>query len=63
MGADITVNMYLGLLRFQLEHDRKLLKYFQDKKDAERGKLVAERIPILIAEIEEVVDYMTKNKS
>ena len=63
MGAEITVNMYLGLLRFQLDHDRKLLKYFQDKKDAERGKLVAERLPILISEIEEVVDYMTKNKS
>ncbi len=63
MGAEITVNMYLGLLRFQLDHDRKLLKYFQDKKDPERGKLVAERLPILISEIEEVVDYMTKNKS
>ena len=61
MGSEITINMYLGMLRYQLDHDRKLLKYFQDKKDVEKSKLVAERIPVLIAELEEAVDYMTKN--
>jgi hypothetical protein len=55
--------MYLGMLRYQLDHDRKLAKYFQDKKEIEKTKLVAERIPILISEIEEAVDYMTKNKN
>jgi len=60
MGSEISINMYLGMLRYQLDHDRKLLKYFQDKKDGDKTKLVAERIPVLIAEIEEAVDYMTK---
>lgn len=63
MGGEITINMYLGMIRYQLDHDRKLAKYFQDKKEVEKLKLVTERIPILISEIEEAVDYITKNKS
>lgn len=62
MGSQITIEDYLGVLRFALDHDQKLVKYFEGKKDLAKGKLVAERIPLLIAEIEEIIKYIKGNK-
>jgi hypothetical protein len=62
MGDTITIEAYLGLLKYQFQHDQKLLKYFQDKNEVEKAKLVAERIPLIIAEMEEAIDIVKKKK-
>lgn len=62
MGEQITIENYLGLVRYQLDHDQKLLKYFEEKKQMEKMKLVAERTPLMIAEIQEIITYMKSKK-
>jgi hypothetical protein len=62
MGGDLSPESYLGLIKFQLEHDQKLLKYFETQKQIENAKLVSERIPLLINEISEVIDYVKTTK-
>jgi hypothetical protein len=62
MGGELSPESYLGLLRFQLEHDKKLFSYFETQKQLENTKLVSERIPLLITEINEVIDYLKTTK-
>ncbi len=61
LGDQITIDNYLGLLRYQLEHDQKLQKYFETQKQLDKMKIVSERIPLLISEIEECITFL-KNK-
>jgi hypothetical protein len=62
MGDLISPEQYLNILRFQLDHDQKLMKYFEQQKQMEKGKLVAERIPIIISEIEEMINFLKSKK-
>jgi hypothetical protein len=58
----ISVDKYISVINYQLDHDRKLQKYFEIKKDMEKVKLVAERIPLLVAELEEAITYAKGQK-
>jgi hypothetical protein len=46
---------YISNLAKQLHHDKKLLKFFTDKKMEDKIKIVEERIKILKDEIKELV--------
>ena len=60
MGEDIGPEDYLALLRSTFEHDKKLATYFNQQKDSEKSKLVSERLPLLIKEMEELMKQMPK---
>jgi hypothetical protein len=60
MGEDIGPEDYLALLRTTFEHDKKLATYFNQQKDSEKSKLVSERLPLLIKEMEELMKQMPK---
>ena len=60
MGEDIGPEDYLALLRNTFEHDKKLATYFNQQKDSEKSKLVSERLPLLIKEMEELMKQMPK---
>ncbi len=62
MGDQISPEQYLGLIRYQLDHDQKLMKYFEQQKQLEKGKLVGERLPILISEVEELITFLKSKK-
>ena len=49
---------YITVMKIQLDHDRKLLSYLESLKQMGKAKLVAERIPLLIQEMDEVIKYM-----
>ena len=59
-GDDIGPEDYLILLRTTFEHDKKLASYFNQIKDSEKSKLVSERLPLLIKEMEELMKQMPK---
>ena len=50
-------------MKNQLDHDQKLLKYFQDKGENSKAHLVAERIPILLKEISKAIEFLKKGKN
>ena len=56
----ITDTDYLNVMRKQLDHDRKLVQYFTDQKNPDKAKIVNERVPILIKEIEEGIKAIKK---
>ena len=60
LGDDISPNDYLALLKNSFDHDKKLATYFSQQKDAEKAKLVSERLPLLIKETEELIKQMPK---
>ena len=60
MGEDIGPEDYLALIRTSFEHDKKLATYFNQQKDSEKSKLVSERLPLLIKEMEELMKQMPK---
>ena len=60
LGDDISPNDYLALLKNTFDHDKKLATYFSQQKDAEKAKLVSERLPLLIKETEELIKQMPK---
>ena len=60
MGDEIGPEDYLGLIRQTFEHDKKLATYFNQQKDSEKSKLVSERLPLLIKEMEELMKQMPK---
>ena len=62
MGGELTVDKYLMLLKYQLEHDQKLIKYFESKKEMDKVKLVAERIPMILGEMDECISYAKTQK-
>ena len=60
LGDEISPQDYLTLLRTTFAHDKKLVDYFNQIKDAEKSKLVSERLPLIIKETEELMKQMPK---
>ena len=60
LGDDIGPEDYIQLLRSTFEKDKKLVTYFNQIKDAEKSKLVSERLPLIIKETEELMKQMPK---
>ena len=60
LGDEIGPQDYLTLLRTTFAHDKKLVDYFNQIKDAQKSKLVSERLPLIIKEIEELMKQMPK---
>jgi len=60
LGDDIGPEDYLLLIKTSFEHDKKLASYFNQIKDSEKSKLVSERLPLLIKEMEELMKQMPK---
>jgi hypothetical protein len=56
--AVLSPEKYITVMKLQLDHDRKLLSYLESLKQMGKAKLVAERIPLLIQEMDEVIKYM-----
>jgi hypothetical protein len=62
LGDGISIDDYIVIMNKQLMKDQKLIKYFEQEKKIEQGKKVAERIPILIKEIQEAIDFSKSQK-
>ena len=60
LGDEIGPEDYLVLLRTTFAHDKKLVDYFNQQKDTEKSKLVAERLPLILKETEELMKQMPK---
>ena len=60
LGDDISPQDYLTLLKTTFDHDKKLVDYFTQQKDAEKSKLVTERLPLILKETEELMKQMPK---
>jgi hypothetical protein len=61
LGDVLPIDGYLQIMANQLKHDRKLAKYFEQEKMIEKGKKVVERMPILMKEIDEAIEYAKQN--
>jgi hypothetical protein len=61
-GGVFSPEDYLMIMKNQLEKDKKLQQYFTDKGDMAKKQLVSERMPILIKEITEGINFLKKNK-
>lgn len=62
LGDSITIENYISIMSNQLKKDQKLVKYFEQEGMMDQGKKVAERIPVLIKEIEEAIDFAKAKK-
>ena len=60
LGDDISPEDYLLLLKTTFAHDKRLVDYFNQQKDAEKSKLVSERLPLIVKETEELMKQMPK---
>jgi len=60
--GSLTPDQYIVIMKTQLDKDQKLQQYFQDKGDKEKQSLISERIPVLINEIKEGVEFLKKSK-
>ena len=60
LGDEIGPKDYLALLKTTFDHDKKLVAYFTQIKNAEKAKLVSERLPLIIKETEELMKQMPK---
>ena len=60
LGDQISPQDYLTLLKTTFDHDKKLVDFFNQNKDAEKSKLVSERLPLIIKETEELMKQMPK---
>ena len=49
---------YITVMKIQLDHDRKLLSYLESLKQMGKAKQVAERIQLLIQEMDETIKYI-----
>ncbi len=61
-GGVFSPEDYLMIMKNQLEKDKKLQQYFTDKGDMAKKQLVSERLPILIKEITDGINFLKKNK-
>jgi hypothetical protein len=61
LGESVSIESYLLMMKKQLDKDKKLLAYFEQNKMMEQGKKVAERIPLLVKEMDEAISF-AKNK-
>ena len=60
LGDEIGPQDYLNLLKTTFAHDKKLVDYFNQIKDAQKSKLVSERLPLIVKETEELMKQMPK---
>jgi hypothetical protein len=62
LGETISIQDYIILMKTQIEKDRKLALYFEQEKMIDKAKIVAERIPIIIKELEEAMEFAKSSK-
>ena len=53
-SGDVSIKDYISLLADQSVHNRQLFNLFKQEKDLKNAKLVAERLKIMLAEINEL---------
>ena len=58
LGDQITPQQYAGIVKDSIDHHRKLQKYFQDKNEIAKEKIVTDRINVLISEMNEIIDLL-----
>lgn len=62
LGDSISIQDYIMLMKTQIDKDRKLAIYFEQEKMMDKARMVAERIPITIKELEEALEYAKQAK-
>jgi len=62
LGDSISIQDYIMLMKTQIDKDRKLALYFEQEKMMDKARMVAERIPITIKELEEALEYAKQAK-
>lgn len=62
LGDALSVDSYILIMKKQLDKDRKLLTYFEQNKMPEQAKKVSERIPLIVAEMEEAITFAKQQK-
>ncbi len=62
LGDGISVEDYIVLMKNQLDKDKKLSMYFEQENMLDKAKLVAERMPVMLKELQEAIDFASKNK-
>jgi hypothetical protein len=58
----LSVDRYIAIMKMQMEHDRKLMAYFESKKEMPKVKQVADRIPLILKEMEEAINFAKSQK-
>ena len=56
LGDQINPQQYAAIVKDSIDHHRKLQKYFQDKNEIDKQKIVTERINVLVSEMNEIID-------
>jgi hypothetical protein len=62
LGESVSVESYILMMKKQLDKDKKLLAYFEQNKMMEQGKKVAERIPLIVKEMDEAIAFAKTKK-
>jgi hypothetical protein len=62
LGESVSIESYILMMKKQLDKDKRLLAYFEQNKMMEQGKKVAERIPLLVKEMDEAISYAKAKK-
>jgi hypothetical protein len=62
LGDSISIQDYIMLMKTQIDKDRKLALYFEQEKMMDKARIVAERIPIIIKELEEALEFAKQGK-
>lgn len=62
LGDSISIEDYIILMKTQIERDRKLALFFEQEKMIDKAKIVAERIPYIIKELEEALEFAKSSK-
>ena len=58
LGDSIGPEDYLTLLKNTFAHDKLLAEYFAQQNDEEKGKLVRERLPLIVKETQDLKSQM-----
>ena len=58
LGDQISLQQYAAIVKDSIDHHRKLQKYFQDKNEIDKQKIVTERINVLVSEMNEIIDLL-----
>ena len=58
LGDQISPSQYANIVKDSIDHHRKLQKYFQDKNEISKEKIVTDRINVLIKEMNELLDLI-----
>ena len=58
LGDQINPQQYAAIVKDSIDHHRKLQKYFQDKNEIDKQKIVTERINVLVSEMNEIINLL-----